>query len=99
MFNSLFAMRRGTPNVRGLWSWRFRPRKTGICGWSTPGSDAAKVVLLGEVLKLWWRGPTPPLRVTSPLCATKGGRLYLVVNRRFVPIPEVRDPLSERGRL
>jgi hypothetical protein len=22
------------------------------CGWSTPGSDAAKVVLLGEVLKL-----------------------------------------------
>jgi hypothetical protein len=33
--------------------------KTGICGWSTPGSDAAKVVLLGEVLKLRWRGPTP----------------------------------------
>jgi hypothetical protein len=27
--------------------WRFRPRKTGICGWSTPGSDAAKVVLPG----------------------------------------------------
>ena len=24
-----------------------------------PGSDAAKVVLLGEVLKLRWRGPTP----------------------------------------
>jgi hypothetical protein len=24
----------------------------------------AKVVLLGEVLKLRWRGPTPPLRVT-----------------------------------
>jgi hypothetical protein len=23
--------------------------KTGICGWFTPGSDAAKVVLLGEV--------------------------------------------------
>jgi hypothetical protein len=45
-------------------SWRFRSRKTGICGWSTPGSDAAKVVLLGEVLKLRWRGPTPPLRVT-----------------------------------
>jgi hypothetical protein len=54
----------GDPNVRGLSSWRFRPRKTGICGWSTPGSDAAKVVLLGEVLKLRWRGPTPPLRVT-----------------------------------
>jgi hypothetical protein len=31
---------------------RFRPRKTGICGWSTPGSDAAKVALPGEVLKL-----------------------------------------------
>src|ERR1700756_2524396 len=45
-------------------SWRFRPRKTGICGWSTPGLGAAKVVLLGEVLKLRWRGPTPPLRVT-----------------------------------
>jgi hypothetical protein len=28
-------------------SWRFRPRKTGICGWCTRGSDAAKVVLLG----------------------------------------------------
>jgi len=42
-----------------------RPRKTRICGWSTPGSDAAKVVLLGEVLKMRWRGPTPPLRVTS----------------------------------
>jgi hypothetical protein len=41
-----------------------RPRKTRICGWSTPGSDAAKVVPLGEVLKLRWRGPTPPLRVT-----------------------------------
>ena len=27
-------------------------------------SDAAKVVLLGEVLKLRWRGATPPLRVT-----------------------------------
>jgi hypothetical protein len=27
-------------------------------------SDAAKVVLLGEVLKLRWRGPAPPLRVT-----------------------------------
>ena len=26
--------------------------KDGNCGWSTPGSDAAKVVLLGEVLKL-----------------------------------------------
>ncbi len=39
--------------------------KTGVCGWSTPGSDAAKVVLLGEVLKMRWRGPTPPLRVTS----------------------------------
>jgi hypothetical protein len=38
--------------------------KDGNCGWSTPGSDAAKVVLLGEVLKLRWRGPTPPLRVT-----------------------------------
>jgi hypothetical protein len=38
--------------------------KDGNCGWSTPGSDAAKVVLLGEVLKLLWRGPTPPLRVT-----------------------------------
>jgi hypothetical protein len=25
---------------------------------------AADVVLLGEVLKLRWRGPTPPLRVT-----------------------------------
>jgi hypothetical protein len=23
-------------------SWRFRSRKTGICGWSTPGSDDAK---------------------------------------------------------
>jgi hypothetical protein len=31
---------------------------------STPGSDAAKADLLGEVLKLPWRGPTPPLRVT-----------------------------------
>ena len=49
--------------------WRFRPRKTGICGWSTRGSDAAKVVLLGEVLKLRWRGPTPPLRVT---CGERG---------------------------
>jgi hypothetical protein len=39
--------------------------KDGNCGWSTPGSDAAKVVLLGEVLKLRWRGPTPPLRVTA----------------------------------
>jgi hypothetical protein len=38
--------------------------KDGNCGWSTPGSDAAKVVPLGEVLKLRWRGPTPPLRVT-----------------------------------
>src|SRR6476619_3847100 len=27
-----------------------------LCGWSTPGSDAVKVVLLGEVLKLRWRG-------------------------------------------
>jgi hypothetical protein len=35
-----------------------------ICGWSRLGSDAGKVVLLGEVLKLLWRGPTPPLRVT-----------------------------------
>jgi hypothetical protein len=26
--------------------------------------DAAKVVLLGEVLKVRWRGPTPPLCVT-----------------------------------
>ena len=31
---------------------------------STPGSDDAKVVLLGEVLKLRWRGPSPPSRVT-----------------------------------
>jgi hypothetical protein len=38
--------------------------KDGICGWSTPGSDAANVVLLSEVLKRRWRGPTPPLRVT-----------------------------------
>src|SRR6201997_1182584 len=38
--------------------------RRGNCGWSTPGSDAAKVVLLGEVLALRWRGPTPPLRVT-----------------------------------
>jgi hypothetical protein len=38
--------------------------KDGNCGWSTPGSDDAKVVLLGEVLKLRCRGPTPPLRVT-----------------------------------
>jgi hypothetical protein len=30
----------------------------------SPGSDAGKVVLPGEVLKLRWRGPTPPLRVT-----------------------------------
>jgi hypothetical protein len=49
------------------------PSQTGICGWSTPGSDAAKVILLGEVLKRRWRGPAPPLRVTwggppSPLC-------------------------------
>jgi hypothetical protein len=43
--------------------WRFRP-KTGLCGRSTPGSSAGKVVLLGEVLKLRWRGPTPPLHVT-----------------------------------
>jgi hypothetical protein len=27
--------------------------------WSTPGSDPAKVVLPGEVLKLGWRGSTP----------------------------------------
>jgi hypothetical protein len=46
--------------------WRFRSRKTGICGWSTPGSDAAKVVLLGEVLKLRWRGPTLPLCAYRP---------------------------------
>jgi hypothetical protein len=45
-------------------SCRFRPRKTRICAWSTPRSDAAKVILLGEVLKRRWRGPTPPLRVT-----------------------------------
>jgi hypothetical protein len=38
--------------------------KDGNLRWSTPGSDAAKVVLLGEVFKLLWRGPTPPLRVT-----------------------------------
>jgi hypothetical protein len=38
--------------------------KDGNCGWSTLGSDAAKVVLPGEVLKLRWRGSTPPLRVT-----------------------------------
>jgi hypothetical protein len=42
----------------------FSTEKDGNCGWSTPGSDAAKVVPLGEVLKLRWRGPTPPLRVT-----------------------------------
>jgi hypothetical protein len=30
----------------------------------SPRSDAAEVVLLGEVLKLGWRGPTPSLRVT-----------------------------------
>ena len=38
--------------------------KDGICGWSTPGSDAGKVVLLGDMLTLQWRGPTPPLHVT-----------------------------------
>ena len=36
-----------------------------ICRWFTPASDAAKVVLLGEVLKMQWRAPTPPLGVTS----------------------------------
>src|SRR2546426_12162046 len=40
-------------------SCRFRSRKRGICRWFTPASDAAKVVLFGEVLKLRWRRPTP----------------------------------------
>src|SRR5437016_3639150 len=43
--STLFSGRTGS-------SWRFRSRKTGNCGWPTPASDAAKVVLLGEVLKL-----------------------------------------------
>jgi hypothetical protein len=63
-----FSRARSFPRTAS--SWRFRPRKTGICGWSTPGSDAAKVVLPGEVLKRRWRGPTPPLRVTLGM---KGG--------------------------
>jgi integrase len=46
---------------------------------ASPGSDAAKLVLLGEVLKLRWRGLTPPLRVTlevapSPELAALGSR-------------------------
>ena len=75
-------------------SRRFRARKAGICGWSTPASDAAKVVLLGEVLKLRWRGPTPPLRVTwaergfehqrapSPLCVTAPVRRWALLPTR-----------------
>jgi hypothetical protein len=53
----------------------FRARKTENCAWSTPGSNAAKVVLLGEVLALRCPAVTnfchlratlgsPPLHVT-----------------------------------
>jgi hypothetical protein len=49
---------------------------------------AADVVLLGEVLKLRWRGPTPPLRVTLG----ERGALYLRATSGRPPLHVTREP-------
>src|SRR5260221_2408514 len=67
-----FAADRPLFSGRTASSRRFGRERREFAGGSAPGSDAAAAVLLGHGLKLRWRRPTPPLRVTSgsrrPLC-------------------------------
>jgi hypothetical protein len=70
----------------------------------------AKVVLLGEVLKLRWRGPSPPLRVTwgkrgRPLPVMRNGprvrrsgRLYLIVVRSNEALPHLHEVSRRQSR-